>query len=259
MVPRVAILLLALDALALAAFTPEIGVFSAVNGRELGASGKAAPRKKPNVTVVVAWASEGDYAYGYFTDVLTNYWAQHLLDKYNTDPTWPFYARVELYDYQSNTTGVTQYLMERLNASSPMGQPPVSAVIAPEGNVGFVNAYIAEQVPFIFIPYPAICPFSLPNLHHRVIHNFFLPAVWDPVPPHQHQPVANNSGFAPDGRLHEFLHRVAVAVHLPCLDRQVRRSRGANDRHGGLQRRRRRRVQPLVVLRKVPQTRALSF
>ena len=173
-----------------------------IHGREL--AGAKDTRKKPNVTVLVTWASVGDYAYGYSTDVMSEYWNQHLQNKYNSDPTWPFYANVELVDYESNLTYITQFLSQRLNKSSPLGQPPVSVVIAPEGNVGVTNAHIADQfgIPYILtssnpsptvagLPSTGLLPISPPTYpliitclsSHNTLSNLPSPACPPQAPP----------------------------------------------------------------------------
>jgi hypothetical protein len=109
----------------------------------------ATTKAKPNVTIVALWASEGDYNYGMYTDMLINYWAEHLAEREMNDPTWPFHTSVELYDYKSDTDVLENYLQTRLNSS--LGHPPVSVVLAPEGNLGYDYGYIATkfQIPYI--------------------------------------------------------------------------------------------------------------
>jgi len=99
-----------------------------------------------NVTILAMWSSQGLYSYGYGIDKMINYWTQHLNNKARYEPTWPFHANVELIDYLSNISYCREILIERLNKD-----PKVSAILAPEGNVGVLMAPIASQknIPYI--------------------------------------------------------------------------------------------------------------
>ena len=75
-------------------------------------------------------------------------WSSYLTSKYQTDMTWPFRANIELVDYKSNTTYVNHFLEKRLITNIPS---KVSVIIAPEGQVGYNNAYLASKfdIPYI--------------------------------------------------------------------------------------------------------------
>ena len=107
------------------------------------------PHVKPNVTILALWASEGDFDYAMYTDLLVNSWSAHLSERELNDPTWPFHATVELYDYRSDAALLEEKLMTRLNSSR--SQPPVGVVLAPEGDMGYNYGYIAKQfqIPYI--------------------------------------------------------------------------------------------------------------
>lgn len=102
----------------------------------------------PNVTILILWSSKGIYFYNYGVDKMVNLWATHLSYKYKNDSTWPFNANIELVDYKSNTTFVNEFLYKRLNTNKPS---KVSVIIAPEGPVGYNNAYLASKfnIPYI--------------------------------------------------------------------------------------------------------------
>jgi hypothetical protein len=57
-----------------------------------------------NVTILALWSSRGIYSYGYGSDILINYWNQHLNYKAKNDATWPFHTNIELVDYISNVS-----------------------------------------------------------------------------------------------------------------------------------------------------------
>lgn len=99
-----------------------------------------------NVTILALWSSQGDYSYGYGIDKMINYWSDHLKYKAKYVPDWPFNANVELVDYQSNVSYCAAFLTNRLQQL-----PKVSAIMAPEGNVGERLAPIASQknIPYI--------------------------------------------------------------------------------------------------------------
>ena len=97
---------------------------------------------RPNVTILVLWSSVGDYAYGYFPDVMVNHKANSHLAKYKSDPTWPFLANYEVVDWQSNLTFLASYMTTRLNNS--LSSPPVAWVFGAEGSAGLGAAHIAN-------------------------------------------------------------------------------------------------------------------
>lgn len=99
-----------------------------------------------NVTILAMWSSRGIYSFGYGPDILINYWVQHLNNKFKNDITWPFRANVELIDYVSNVSYCKDFLIKRLN-----NYPKVTAILAPEGNVGALLAPIASEknIPYI--------------------------------------------------------------------------------------------------------------
>jgi len=102
----------------------------------------------PNVTILIFWASKGTYFYNYGVDKMVNLWNSHLTSKYHNDSTWPFRANIELVDYKSNITYMNHFLHNRLSTNTPT---KVSIIIAPEGQVGYNNAYLASKfdIPYI--------------------------------------------------------------------------------------------------------------
>ena len=102
----------------------------------------------PNVTILILWSSKGIYFYNYGVDKMVQLWSSYLTSKYQNDSTWPFRAKIELVDYKSNTTYVNHFLEQRLITNIPS---KVSVIIAPEGQVGYNNAYLASKfdIPYI--------------------------------------------------------------------------------------------------------------
>ena len=102
----------------------------------------------PNVTILILWSSKGIYFYNYGVDKMVKLWNSYLTSKYQNDPTWPFRANIELVDYKSNVTYVNHFLNNRLITNIPS---KVSIIIAPEGQVGYNNAYLASKfnIPYI--------------------------------------------------------------------------------------------------------------
>jgi len=99
-----------------------------------------------NVTILALWSSKGIYSYGYGSDILINYWNQHLNYKVKNDVTWPFHSNIELVDYLSNVSYCKDFLIKRLQS-----YPKVTAILAPEGSVGILLAPIASEknIPYI--------------------------------------------------------------------------------------------------------------
>lgn len=123
----------------------------------------------PNVTILALWSSEGKYAYNYGINIMVNYWAKYLENKYKYNKNWTFHANIELIDYKSNITFLEQYLYQRLNTIIPS---KVSVVLAPEGIVGINNIALVSK---FNIPY--ILPTSIPtinqyNINHKT--SFFI-------------------------------------------------------------------------------------
>lgn len=102
----------------------------------------------PNVTILALWSSEGKYFYNYGVDKMIDLWKTHLTSKYNNDRTWPFKATVELVDYKSDAVFVNNFLYNRLKTNIPS---KISVIIAPEGLIGYNNAYLASKfnIPYI--------------------------------------------------------------------------------------------------------------
>lgn len=102
----------------------------------------------PNVTILILWSSKGTYFYNYGVDKMVNLWTNHLSSKYKNDNDWPFNANIEFVDYKSNVSYVNKFLYNRLNTYIPS---KVSVIIAPEGPVGYNNAYLASKfnIPYI--------------------------------------------------------------------------------------------------------------
>ena len=102
----------------------------------------------PNVTILILWSSKGIYFYNYGVDKMVQLWSSYLTSKYHNDSSWPFRANIELVDYKSNITYVNHFLNNRLITSIPT---KVSIIVAPEGQVGYNNAYLASKynIPYI--------------------------------------------------------------------------------------------------------------
>ena len=119
----------------------------------------------PNVTILILWSSKGIYFYNYGVDKMVQLWSSYLTSKYQNDTTWPFRANIELVDYKSNTTYVNHFLHNRLMTNQPS---KVSVVIAPEGQVGYNNAYLASK---FNIPY--IMPTTNPDpINYKLVPQF---------------------------------------------------------------------------------------
>ena len=100
---------------------------------------------RPNVTILVIWSSVGDYAYGYYTDVMVYQKAANQLAKYKSNPAWPFLANYEVVDWQSNQTFLFSYMTKRLNNTLSHPLPPVSVILGAEGGAGLRTAHIANS------------------------------------------------------------------------------------------------------------------
>ena len=59
------------------------------------------------------------------------YWAKHLSERLQNDPTWPFNATVEFFDAKSDVKTTIAYLEKRVNDKS---LPSVTGIIGPEGD-----------------------------------------------------------------------------------------------------------------------------
>jgi len=119
----------------------------------------------PNVTILILWSSKGIYFYNYGVDKMVNLWSNHLSSKYHKDSTWPFNANIELVDYKSNISFANHYLYNRLKTNLPS---KVSVIVAPEGPVGYNNAYLASK---FNIPY--IMPTTNPNPIYYTLNSQF--------------------------------------------------------------------------------------
>ena len=151
-------------------------------------SAASTPKQRPKANILVMYSGSGYYLNASDTYFIARYWEQHLQQKLQSDPSWPFNASFEFYDVQSDPNIVTAYLTKRMQML-----PNVTAIIGPEGSLlGNPTAKAAYKygIPMIFCETTA---YSSGGPYGQVLRPSYLGTsfIMNPAALHQYKAVIN--------------------------------------------------------------------